>query len=81
MATKAEVQEEVEFMQLDEETGELCIGDACFMVRIHPETNQVTLEMNEDAEVCSLQTRRLAKKVLQNVMADKGVKTKVRFQK
>jgi len=79
MTTKRVESEDVEFMQLDEETGELCIGDDCFMVRIDPKTNQFTVEMNEGAESCSLHSRRLAKKVIENIMADKGVKTKVRF--
>jgi len=80
LTTKAEA-EAVEFMRLDKETGELCIGDACFMVRINPETNEVVLEMDPNSEVCDVRTRKLAKTVMENIMKrDKGVKTKVRIK-
>jgi hypothetical protein len=37
-------------MRIDPKTGELCIGDDCFSVRIDTESNAVTLDMDESAE-------------------------------
>jgi len=37
-------------MRIDPETGELCVGDDCFTVRIDAESNAVTLDMDESAE-------------------------------
>lgn len=39
-----------DMMRIDPETGELCIGDDCFSVRIDTESNAVTLDMDESAE-------------------------------
>jgi|TARA_B100000315_G_scaffold236228_1_gene251842 hypothetical protein len=37
-------------MRIDPETGELCIGDECFSVRINTESNAITVDMDESAE-------------------------------
>jgi hypothetical protein len=37
-------------MRIDPKTGELCIGDACFTVRIDAESNAITVDMDDSAE-------------------------------
>jgi hypothetical protein len=55
--------------QLDEDTQELCIGDACFMVRLNPETGDVTVEVDPESDVCDVQTQQLARRILEKMVA------------
>ena len=53
MAKKIKTTDDVapaEMMRIDPNTGELCIGDECFSVRINTESNAITVDMDESAE-------------------------------
>jgi hypothetical protein len=73
------VAEESEFYRIDEETGELCIGDQCFMVKINEETGDFAVEMDPNVEECNIVSRRLAKAVLKSMIQDEA--PVVRFRK
>ena len=51
MAKKSETDAvPADMMRIDPETGELCVGDDCFTVRIDAESNAITVDMDESAE-------------------------------
>ena len=53
MAKKTKKTDDVapaETMRIDPKTGELCIGDECFSVRINTDSNAITLDMDESSE-------------------------------
>jgi hypothetical protein len=39
-----------DLMRIDPKTGELCVGDDCFTVRMDPKSNVITLDMDDKAE-------------------------------
>lgn len=67
----------VELLSLDDETGEVCIGDDCFQIKIEQD-GAITFEYNPEAQSCSLKTKAIAKKFLKQIIEGK---TKIRFRK
>ncbi len=57
----------IELIKVDEKTGELCIGDKCFMIKYEPQGNEVVIEIDSDAKVCSPLMRKVAKKFLKQI--------------
>lgn len=68
----------VELLHVDEDSGEVCIGDECFMIKVAPETNAITFEYNPESQVCSLKTKRVAKKFMRQIFEEKP---KVKFRR
>jgi hypothetical protein len=52
-----------EFIHLDEETGELCVGDDCFKVKYSPSENEIAIEVDPSAP-CNPRMQKLAKMFL-----------------
>ena len=66
----------VEFIKVNEETGELCVGDECFKVKYEPVENTIAIEINPDAPCNPLMTK-LAKLFLKRFVEGRP-KIKVR---
>jgi hypothetical protein len=73
------VVEDSEFYRVDEASGELCIGDQCFMVKINEETGEFVVEMDPNATECNIVSKRLAKAVLKSMLDEDA--PMVRFRK
>jgi len=69
----------IEMVRVDEETGEICIGDECLLVRLGKE-NLIQIEYNPDSQKCSIGTRQIIKKFMREMLED-GHKAKVKFFK
>jgi hypothetical protein len=53
----------IEFIKINEETGELCVGDDCFKVKYDPRDNVIAIEIDPNAP-CNPRMQKLAKKFL-----------------
>ena len=49
-----------EYIRIDEETGELCVGDDCFKVKYNPSENEIAIEIDPNAP-CNPRMQQLAK--------------------
>lgn len=67
----------VELIKVDEETGELCVGDECFMVKYEPRENTIAIEFNPNSQTCSPLMRRVSKMFLKQITESKP---KVKFR-
>lgn len=66
----------VELVKVDEKTGELCVGEACFMVRVDPERNEIAIEVDPEAPCSPLMTK-VAKMFLKQFLENRP-KIKIR---
>lgn len=53
----------VEYIKIDEETGELCVGDECFKVKYEPKENTIAIEVDPGAS-CNPHMKNFAKMFL-----------------
>jgi hypothetical protein len=66
----------IEFIKIDEETGELCVGDDCFKVKYDPRDNVIAIEIDTNAP-CNPRMQKLAKMFLKKFVEGRP-KVKIR---
>lgn len=66
----------VEFIKINEETGELCVGDECFKVKYEPVENTIAIEVDLNAP-CNPAMKKLATMFLKRIVEGRA-KIKVR---
>jgi hypothetical protein len=57
----------VEFIKVDEKTGELCVGEDCFKVKYEPIENTIAIEIDPEAPCSPLMTK-VAKQFLKQIV-------------
>ena len=66
----------VEFIKVDEKTGELCVGEDCFKVKVDPKGNEIAIEVDPEAPCSPLMTK-VAKMFLKQFLENRP-KIKIR---
>lgn len=61
----------VEYIKIDEETGELCVGDECFKVKYEPKENTIAIEVDPSA-ACNPHMKKFAKMFLKRFVQERA---------